>query len=175
MITPIYMIFLQDRFTMKVWILAWAFLPAGLVLSFLPSRLGKLGDRFGRVRMMAVGLVMAGILSLLLPTVSSLVWLVGLITLLAVGWAVFEPAKAALVADLSGKETIGMGYGLYELAGGLGAAVGPLLGGWLYDVVGQTVPFYLNGVVLLACVVWIALFFRQRPSKVDMPLSADGP
>jgi MFS family permease len=127
--------------------------------------LGKLGDRFGRVKMMAAGLFVAGVFSLLLPTVSSLIWLVGLITLLAVGWATFEPAKVALVADLSGRETIGMGYGLYELAGGLGAALGPLLGGWLYDVVGQAVPFYLNGVVLLASVFLVMVCFKEEPSR----------
>jgi MFS family permease len=115
--------------------------------------------------MMAVGLVVAGVLSLLLPSVSSLIWLVVLVTLLAVGWAIFEPAKAALVADPSDRETIGMGYGLCELAGGLGAALGPLLGGWLYDVMGQTVPFYINGVVLLASVFLLMIFFMKKPLR----------
>jgi MFS family permease len=173
MVTPIYMIFLQDRFTMKISVLAWAFLPAGLVYSFLPSRLGRLGDRFGRIHMMALGLVTAGFLSLLLPNVTSLIWLVLLFTAFAAASAMYEPAKAALVADLTGSDTRGMGYGIFDLAAGSGATAGPLLGGWLYDHTGQMVPFYLVGIMLLASAVWMLIFFRQHPTHVTAPLSAN--
>jgi MFS family permease len=30
----------------------------------------------------------------------------------------------------------------------LGAAAGPLVGGWLYDTIGVQAPFYANGIVL---------------------------
>ena len=162
MLSPIYLIFLQDKFTTEVSVLAWAFFPAGLVFSFLPSRLGRLSDRFGRAVPMAIGLIGAGLLSLFLPGLPSIVWLVVLYTLSAVGWAMADPAEAAMVADLTGSEKRGTGYGLYEFADSFGATVGPLLGGWLYDEVGRPVPFYLNGVVLLARAIWVLLLLRQQ-------------
>jgi MFS family permease len=167
LISPIYLIFLQDRFTTNVSVLAWSFFPAGIVASFLPSYMGKVSDRFGRAPMMAAGLVGAGILSLLLPILPNLIWVVILYTITAVGWALSGPAEAAMVADLTGVDTRGAGYGLYEFAASLGATLGPLVGGWVYDVYGKAVPFYLNGLLLGIGAVWVLLFLR-RPAKTKI-------
>jgi len=162
LISPIYLIFLQDKFTADISVLAWAFLPAGLVYGLLPSRLGKLSDRFGRAPLMAAGLVTAGILSLLLPTLPNLFLLALFFTLEAVGWSMAGPAEAAMVADLTGHEARGRGYGLYEFAASLGATVGPLFGGWLYDALGKPVPFYVTGAILLVSTGWVLIVLRQR-------------
>lgn len=60
MIWPMLMIFLQDTLGAEVWGLAIAYLPAALISAFLPSRMGKLADRFGRKRPMAGGLILGG-------------------------------------------------------------------------------------------------------------------
>jgi MFS family permease len=148
MLSPIYLIFLQDRFTTNIFTLGWAFLPAGVVASVLPSHAGRLSDRVGRSPLMTSGLIGTGLLSLLLPHLPGISWLILVYTLSAACWAMAEPAEAAMVADLTGGESRGAVYGLYEFARGAGTALGPLLGGWLYDAVGQATPFYLNGLVL---------------------------
>lgn len=164
MVWPIFLIFLQDRFTTDMMTLAVVSIPAGIAYSYLPSRLGRLSDRYGRTRLMAVGLVGSGVMSLLLPSLPNLVWLGVLYTLEAIGWTIAAPAEEAMVADLTGAAVRGRGYGMYTFARMLGMTVGPLIGGWLYDSVGQAVPFYINGVVLLFGAVWVLVALRQvRP------------
>lgn len=162
MIRPIFLIFLQDRFTTDIAILVLAIVPAGIVSSYLPSRLGRLSDRFGRTRLMSLGLITSGLLSFFLPLLPSIALLAVLWTIESVGWAIAAPAEEAMVADLTGRSVRGRGYGLYTLSASLGAVFGPLLGGWLYDIVGERVPFYLNGVVLLIGALLILILFGAK-------------
>ncbi len=157
LIEPIYLIYLQDRFTMEVGVLAWAFFPAGLVFMFLPSRLGKLSERFSRPLLMATGVTVAGTLYISLPMLPSLVWLVVLYTLSATGWALAGPQMTAMVGDLSHEDRRGRIFGIYQMSSGIGLSVGPLMGGWLYDTYGGAIPFTLNGAVLLSTALFIAL------------------
>jgi predicted MFS family arabinose efflux permease len=67
--------------------------------------------------------------------------------------------------DLTGEERRGTAYGLYDLMQNLGLALGPLLGGFLYDSVGRQSPFYLAAAVLLASAIWVVLFLRRSAAE----------
>jgi MFS transporter, DHA1 family, multidrug resistance protein len=161
MIRPVFLIFLQDYFTTDVRLLALAFIPGTLIDSFLPSRLGGLSDRFGRAPLIVAGLTWTGLCSLLIPGLPYLAWLIIFWTLKTLGLAMAIPPQKALISDLTAHAKRGTGYGLYTFTASVGAAVGPLLGGWLYDAVGRTVPFYLTGIVLLASCGWAFLLLRR--------------
>ncbi len=82
----------------------------------------------------------------------------------ALCYAAGDPAEQALVADLTGNDQRGRAFGVYALAGGLGATVGPLVGGWLYETVSPAAPFFANGAVLALCtlVLWALLRVPAR-------------
>jgi hypothetical protein len=133
----------------------------------LPSFFGKLSDRLGRTALMAAGFLGTGLLYGLLPALPSFVWLVVLYTLSSVGWAISEPARGALISDLSTNETWGRIYGIYEFVSRIGATVGPLLGGWLYDNVGHDVPFYVTGVIMVWSAIAAYALLRQPSSNLS--------
>ena len=147
--------------------LATAYLPAALVWALLPPRLGKLADRFGRKPLMVLGMAVAAGSSFLIPGLASLAGLAALWALQALCYAAGDPAEQALVADLTGGDQRGRAYGLYTLAAGLGATVGPLVGGWLYEAVGPQAPFLANGVVLALCTAVLAALLKVPARSGD--------
>jgi MFS family permease len=149
MVWPILVIFLQDQLGAGAIPLALAYLPAALVSSFLPSRLGRITDRFGRKPLMAAGLVIGAAASALMPHLKSIWPLAVLWAIDSAGYAASSPAERAFVADIAGDSARGISYGLYTFAYFLGAAVGPIAGGWLYDAAGHALPFYANSLMLL--------------------------
>ena len=160
MVSPILMIFLQENLAVGMTDLATAYLPAALVWALLPTRLGKLADRFGRKPLMVLGMAVAAGSSFLIPGLASLAGLAALWALQALCYAAGDPAEQALVADLTGGDQRGRAYGLYTLAAGLGATVGPLVGGWLYEALGPQAPFYANGIVLALCTLLLGALLR---------------
>ena len=162
LLAPIYLTYLQDRYTTDPFTLGWAFFPAGLVMAFLAARLGAFSDRFGRAPMLAMGMAGAGLVSLVLPWLPGLVWLAAGYTLNAAFWALSEPAETALVADLSGAQQYGRAYGVYDFASNLGFTAGPLLGGLIYDLLNPEMPFYINGIILIVSAAWVLLLLRSE-------------
>lgn len=161
MITPLLMIYLQDKFTTDIGILATAFIPAALIYAFLPSKLGGFSDKAGRIIPMTIGLIGAGIVSFGFTNLSSIKVLVVLWVLESIGMVMASPAQEALVADMSGENIRGSAYGIYLFVTSLGAAIGPLLGGWLYDSFGHAIPFYINGYILLIDAILVMLLFKN--------------
>jgi DHA1 family multidrug resistance protein-like MFS transporter len=169
MVWPMLVIFLQDALHVEADGLALAYLPAALISSFLPSRMGVLSDRFGRRMPMILGLLIGAAASALIPHLRSLVALTGLWAVESAGYAASVPAERAFVADIAGEDVRGTSYGLYTFAYFLGSAIGPLAGGWLYDRVNPAMPFYLNTVALLfgALLVVVALREPAHPAQTN--------
>jgi MFS family permease len=169
MVWPLLMIFLQDRLDAGIGMLAAAYLPAALLNSFLPSRLGQLADRFGRKVLMSGGLAIGGIASLVIPSLLSVVGLALVWAVETCGYCAAIPAERAFVADIAGKDVRGASYGLYTFAYFLGALIGPVTGGWLYDRVGHASPFYLNaGILLVGAVLVLILLKEHKPDKATL-------
>jgi MFS family permease len=160
LLRPVVVVFVHDELTQVVRLLALAFVPAVFLESVLPSRLGHLSDRWSRRPLIIAGLTWAGLSCLCLALHSALAWIIVWWTLKTLGLAAALPPQKALISDLTADATRGTGYGLHTFATSLGSAVGPVVGGWVYDTWGHTAPFVLTGLILLASLAWVPLLLR---------------
>ena len=155
------LIFLRDRFALELWQLAAAYLPATLILGFLPARMGRLSDRMGRAPLIMSGLTISALTSCFMPGLPSLGWYIAIFVLNAVGVVTAMPALKALVSDLTPREHWGRSFGFYTFMASIGTAIGPLVGGLLYDQVGHSVPFYANAIFLVVSALWAMIAFGR--------------
>lgn len=162
--SPILILFLRDHITSSVTYIALAFLPSALIYAFLPSRLGKVSDRFGRRLPMGIALAVGGLVSLAIPHLRSIWPLIMLWIAESVCFAGATPAEEALVADLSEPEARGLAYGIYTGTYSLGSVIGPLLGGWVYERWGEATPFFIA-----AGMLWLGALLIFRVLRVPVP------
>lgn len=162
LIEPIYLLFLKGKFDVGVEVLALVFLPSGLVYAVLPRYAGQWSDKWGRGPVIAAGVAVAGVVSIAMPFWGSLLPIAFFYILFSVGWAMASPAEDALVADLAPARLRGTVLGAKEAAAGIGAACGPLAGGYIYEYWAQEMAFVSNGVLLLVTSMLALLWFNKR-------------
>ncbi|MGD8732141.1 MAG: MFS transporter [Anaerolineales bacterium] len=169
MIWPLLMIFLQDQLNATIGALALAYFPAALINSILPTHAGKLTDHIGRKRPMIAGLWIGALTSFLIPNLASVLGLALLWGVENIGLTISFPAQRAFVADIAGRDVRGTSYGLYTFAHFLGAVIGPVLGGWMFDSISPSAPFYFNTFVLLIGSLLIIAFLHEPMIEQPAP------
>ncbi|MEG6512765.1 MFS transporter [Desulforamulus ruminis] len=120
---------------------------ASLLAGTIP--LGLLSDRYGRKKIMLLGLLTLS-LSTLGFTLANSLWLLILIRLIqgfsaGATWT----AGPALVADLYPPDQRGAKMGIISAATGFGFLIGPAAGGLLYELGGYRLPFLIGTILSL--------------------------
>jgi EmrB/QacA subfamily drug resistance transporter len=112
---------------------------------------GALGDRFGRRKVFVVGVVWFASASLLCGLAPHSGVLIAARALQGIGGALLTPGSLALIQGSFHPDDRARAVGLWSGFGGIGAAVGPFLGGWLVDGPGWRWVFLLNVPLALLC------------------------
>lgn len=132
-----------------------------LPLSALLLLGGAAGDRFGRLRLLVVGIAMFGAASIVCALAPSLLWLLIGRGLQGVGAALLMPNSLAILgAGFSGAAR-GRAIGIWAAVGAVMGAVGPVLGGWLIDTVGWRSIFLINPPLAIGAIVLAIVFVRD--------------
>ena len=115
---------------------------------------GKLSDRMGHTRLLALGLVVLVAADLVLAYSSHWGVVLAGVALWGVHMGITQGLLATMVADTAPPALRGTAYGFFNLASGLAMLVASVLAGLLWDRLGASATFYagagLCGLALLA-------------------------
>ncbi|MGD0175260.1 MAG: MFS transporter [Candidatus Bathyarchaeia archaeon] len=132
-----------------------------LVLAFSQPFFGHLSDRYGRDRLMMLGMVsliglFATVITLLRHRLD-LMYAAPFLVVFGVGSFAFAPAALASLGDLAPERGRGTTMGIYSVVISLGTVIGPLLGGYLLDRYGLSSLFYAGIIILIAAMTFAIL------------------
>ncbi|MGJ5754435.1 EmrB/QacA subfamily drug resistance transporter [Streptomyces puniciscabiei] len=125
---------------------------------------GSLGDHYGRRKIFLLGVVWFAAASLLCGLSPNPGILIAARALQGIGGALLTPGSLAIIQASFHPDDRSRAVGLWSGFGGIGAAVGPFLGGWLVAGPGWRWVFLLNVPLALLCVP-VAL--RHVPESSD--------
>jgi EmrB/QacA subfamily drug resistance transporter len=125
---------------------------------------GSLGDHYGRRRVFVVGVVWFAVASLLCGAAPNAEALIAARALQGIGGALLTPGSLAIIEASFRPEDRGAAIGAWSGLGGVTAAIGPFLGGWLVQAGSWRLIFLIN-LPLSALVVWVAR--RHVPESRD--------
>ena len=132
-----------------------------LVLAFSQPFFGHLSDRYGRDRLMMLGMVsLIGLFATVITLIRhrlDLMYAAPFLVVFGVGSFAFAPAALASLGDLAPERGRGTTMGIYSVVISLGTIIGPLLGGYLLDRYGLSSLFYAGIVILIAAMTFAIL------------------
>ena len=129
----------------------WSGLVAGvapLCAAIMGPFWGNLADRYGRKPMVLRALVFISIMQFMCAFVPNVQWLLGARVLMGL-FAGFTSMAMALAIAVSPRERMASAIGLVQAAQIAPAAIGPIVGGVLTDLIGFRNTFMVTGVLLI--------------------------
>ena len=148
----------------------WVVEAYALLLAALLLVGGSLGDRLGRRRIYASGIVLFAAASTACGLARGVRQLVIARAVQGVGAALLVPGSLAILSASFPEEERGRAIGTWSGAGAIATAFGPVLGGWLIEHLSWRWAFFLN---LPVAVAVLGLLFWRVPESRD--LDATGP
>ena len=132
------------------------------IISAFASFAGLISDRIGREITLTIGTVLgiSGIVVLMLIRDASHPWMLYYYTIsLGIGRGLFSPTLAAAITDIFQGPRVGSIMGAIWFCFSVGGAIGPWLGGWLFELNGNYIAAFSVAIALfaLACAaIWLA-------------------
>jgi EmrB/QacA subfamily drug resistance transporter len=146
-----------------------------LPLSALLLLGGAVGDRFGRKHLLIVGIAIFALASALCAASPNILVLLLGRAAEGVGAAILLPNSLAILGGAFAGAQRGRAIGIWAAMGAVIGAVGPVLGGWLIDVVGWRAIFLVNLPLAVAAIALASAFVEDEPGGAERaPLDALG-
>lgn len=146
---------LAEAFDASFQAVQWIVLAYLLAITTLIVSVGRLGDLFGRRRLLLAGIALFAVASGLCGLAPTIAMLIAARALQGLGAAIMMALAMAFVGDIVPKPRIGSAMGLLGTMSAIGTALGPSLGGALIAGSGWRAIFLVNVPFGLAA-LWLA-------------------
>lgn len=141
-----------------------------LTLAALVLLGGALGDRYGRRRVFIIGVVWFGVASMLCGVAENTPMLVAARILQGIGAGLLTPGSLAMIQSSIAENDRARAIGAWSGLGGVAAAAGPFLGGWMVDALNWRWVFFINAPVVVVAVLATLKWVPESKTEGD----ADG-
>jgi EmrB/QacA subfamily drug resistance transporter len=153
-----------------------------LVFAALLLTMGAIGDRYGRKRILQIGAVLFGIGSLAAALSASTEMLIACRAFLGIGGAMIMPSTLSILTDtFRDPKERAKAIAMWSAVFLLGAAAGPVIGGYLLQYFSWSAVFYINLPVVIVALIGGYIFIREskgegapKPDFAGVILSAGG-
>ncbi|WP_433081098.1 MFS transporter [Dactylosporangium sp. CA-052675] len=150
------------------WIVnAYVLVFAGLLLP-----MGALGDRYGRKRLLMIGLALFAGSSLVAVSATDALQVIAARALMGIGGAILTPLTMAVLPVLFDEHERGRAISVLSMGMGVGLPLGPIIGGYLLEHFWWGSIFVINIPVALVALVAVALLVPESraatPRRVDL-------
>jgi EmrB/QacA subfamily drug resistance transporter len=135
---------------------------------------GAAGDQYGRRLLLMMGVGLFGMASLLCAASPNLSYLLVGRLLQGVGAAMLLPNSLAILGASFTGEARGRAIGIWAAVGAAAGAIGPLVGGWLIDIVGWRAVFMVNLPIAAATLYLAAQHLRDDRTDANGGLDFRG-
>jgi EmrB/QacA subfamily drug resistance transporter len=160
---------IEREFDSDVATVQWVINGYALVFGVFIVTGGRLADMYGRRRLFFVGAVTFAAFSAVAAVAPTLPVLLGARALMGIGGAIMWPAVLGMTFALLPARKAGLAGGLILGVAGLGNAFGPLLGGFLTEVLSWRWVFAINLPVAAAAVfvTWRHVRLADQPDTTE--------
>jgi MFS family permease len=128
---------------------------------------GVLGDRWGAKPVLVAGLAVQGLAAAAYLAVSQLGGFYAVAIVFGMAYGGTMPLYASLARSAFPPRILGTVLGAATMLSGLGMALGPLVGGWLYDRYGSYTWLYIGSMMLGLAAAAVALLFPAARRQAD--------
>ncbi|MFW9993554.1 MAG: MFS transporter [Candidatus Odinarchaeota archaeon] len=176
LLIPIIALFLEEFYLLGPDTIALIIGIVGVLAFFGAPIGGTLSDKIGRKQTVVSSGLAGGFIMILLGFQTGIFTLIVIFALLRFCMTIMQPSFRALQNDLVPESVRGKEFGIVDASFNFGSFLGPLIGGFLYDIffdfsfdfgngllfIGSGITFVLSGVLIIIANLVLMAFVSQR-------------
>jgi MFS family permease len=138
-----------------------------LLASLLRIPGGLAADKFGKRKVLIASVLLCSPFTILFTLSSSFIQALAVLLLLVAAGIYYGAAHEALQADLTPKSVRGRITALWSMSSALGVASGAFVGGWIFQTVSPSAPFYLFPIAEIAAFIFLFIGVKEPLKKEE--------